>query len=411
MGDDSFMWMRWARTGRSTAAWWWTTRPKWSVCNMPTQTKPDNATPAATRGADATTETASNLAVLMGFQQLATETSSGAAQAADEPNSQPEAGPVKADLSQLETASDGAEGEAEGEPLRDESPAAEADSDADASAEEEQPKDDADKTDEEVIEGLPRRARKRIDKLTAQKKALEAELAQLRAKPPEAKATESAPVILPPTNPLHQIVDLRELEAVEAKSRDTVRAAERALDALDALREDLDADPDAVVRQLKAAKYEPPEDREGLVKFIRDLKQNIRGQKEQASEALEAVPKRRSHLEHEARVMELAAEDYPWLKTKTGEEYQLFEQVVKSRPLVKQMGPDWPFVVAVQIEGLKALQARRAAKAKAAPVMTKPAPPKTPSRSAPPRVAAGSAARSRFEQTGRTEDLAALMPA
>ena len=373
---------------------------------MPNQTVPGNATPAATQGADAaTTESASSLAALMGFKELATEPSAGAADAANEHNSQPEAGPVDSDLSQLETASDGAEAEAS--PATDEAP-------AEASAEE-TAQGDGEKTDDELVEGLPRRARKRIDTLTARNKALEAELATLKAKQPEAKAdaqvSESAPVVI--DNRLEHISDLRELETVEAKGRDTLRAAERALETVDDLRDQLDLDPELVVKQLKAAKYEPPEDREGLVKFVGEIKRGIRAERAKAAEQLDAIPRRRTHLQQEAQVMEQAAADYPWLKTKEGEDYQLFEQVIKARPQVRQMGPDWAFTAAVFVEGLKSLNARRAAKAKAAPVAAKAAaaPPKQPSRSAPPRPAAGSAARSRFEQTGKTEDLAALMPA
>jgi hypothetical protein len=373
---------------------------------MPNQTVPGNATPAATQGADAaTTESASHLAALMGFKELATEPSAGAADAANEHNSQPEAGPVDSDLSQLETASDGAEAEAS--PATDEAP-------AEASAEETAP-GDGEKTDDELVEGLPRRARKRIDTLTARNKALEAELATLKAKQPEAKAdaqvSESAPVVI--DNRLEQITDLRELEKVEANSRDTLRAAERALDTVDDLRDQLDLDPEQVVNQLKAAKYEPPEDREGLVKFLGEIKRNIRSERAKAANQLDAIPRRRTHLQQEAQVIDAAAVDYPWLKTREGEDWQLFDQVVKARPQVKLLGPDWPAIVAVQIEGHKSLNARRAAKAKAAPVAAKAAaaPPKQPSRSTPPRPAAGSAARSRFEQTARIEDLARLMPA
>lgn len=370
---------------------------------MPKSTVPDNATPAATSGAEQSSAEVGSLEALTAFiagnEAGPTETVS---------DQQPAAVQAEDAPSQLETASDGAE-EAASETQPETAEASEAAPEASA----EEPKDDAEKTDDEVVEGLPRRARKRIDTLTARNKALEAELAQHRTKQPEATVSESAPVILPNPNPLNQIVDVRELEAVEARSRDTMRAAERAMDTLEAMRDDLDADPDAVVRQLKAAKYEPPEDRDGLVKFIRDLKHRIREERVKAAEALDAVPKRRSHLEQEARVLEQASVDYPWLKSKEGEDYQLYEQVVKARPLVKQMGPDWQFTAAVFVEGLKALNARRAAKAKAAPVLAKPAQvaPKTPSRSVPPRAATGSAARRRFEETGSVEDLTAAIAA
>lgn len=389
---------------------------------MPNQTVPGNATPAATQGADAaTTESASNLAALMGFKELTTEPSAGAADAANEHNSQPEAGPVESDLSQLETASDGANGQAEGDKLKAETPDADTDSDPEASAEEtaERKPDAAEPDGEDALEEwlatLPKGAARKLRAQHRQIAELKRELAETKAKQPEAKAdaqvSESAPVVI--DNRLEHISDLRELETVEAKGRDTLRAAERALETVDDLRDQLDLDPELVVKQLKAAKYEPPEDREGLVKFLGEIKRGIRAERAKAAEQLDAIPRRRTHLQQEAQVLEQAAADYPWLKTKEGEDYQLFEQVIKARPQVRQMGPDWAFTAAVFVEGLKSLNARRAAKAKAAPVAAKAAaaPPKQPSRSAPPRPAAGSAARSRFEETGKIEHLAALMPA
>jgi hypothetical protein len=371
---------------------------------MPNQTVPDNATPAATSGADQSSIDVGSLDALAAFiatnEAGPTETDSDNKPAAVEADNAP---------SQLETASDGAEAEAESPESKDEGQASE-----EASAEEQaEPKDDADKTDDEVVEGLPRRARKRIDTLTARNKQLEAEMAELRAKQPkvEAKVSESAPVVI--ENQLDHISDLRELEGVEAKSRNTLRAAERALDMADELRDQLDVDPETVLRHLKAAKYDPPEDRDGMARFLGELKREIRAERAKAAASLDAVPRRRSHLEQEARVVEAAAVDYPWLKDRESEEYAMFEQIIRARPTVKQMGPDWPFVVAVQMEGIKSLNARRAAKAKAAPVLAKAAaaPPKQPNRSVAPRPAAGSAARSRFEETGSVEDLTAAIAA
>lgn len=391
---------------------------------MPTNTVPADAPPAAKQDADAgTTETAGSLAALMGFKELATQTTSaGAAEAANEQNTQPEAGPEEPVLSQPETASDGAPEEVEGGKLKAERPEAETDSDPDASAEEDasKPKDDAkaeaegEDALEEWLATLPKGAARKLRQQHRQIAELKQALADAKAKQPtvEAKVSESAPVVI--DNRLEHITDLRELEAVEAKSRDTLRNAERALDAVDDLRDQLDVDPEAVARQLKAAKYDPPEDRDGLMKLLAEIKRGIRSERAKATGELDAVPKRRSHLEQEARVMEQAAADYPWLKSREGDDYQLFEKILQARPQVRQMGPDWPFAAAVFVEGLKSLNARRAAKAKAAPVVAKAAaapPPKQPSRSAPPRPAAGSAARSRFEQSGNQEDLAALMPA
>jgi len=379
---------------------------------MTATTVSGDATPTTTQGADAaTTETASSLAALMGFGELAKEsTSPESADADTEQNSQPEAGQV-AVLSQLETASDGATSD---------SPATE-ETETEASAEEtaaEPPKAEAqaepDSEDalEEWLATLPKGAARKLRAQHRQIAELKRELADTKAKQPEvtAQTNASAPVVI--DNRLEQITDLRELDSVEAKSRDTVRSAERALDTVDDLRDAVDVDMDQVVQQLKAAKYNPPDDREGLVKFLGEIKRGIRAERAKAAENLDAIPRRRSHLERETQAYEAAAADYPWLKSRQGDDWKLFEHVVKHRPEVKLLGPDWPAIVAVQIEGHKSLIARRAAKAKAAPVAAKAAaePPKQPSRSATPRPAANSAARSRFEQSASEQDLAALMP-
>jgi|GEM_PF-1521122 len=384
---------------------------------MTATTVSGNATPTTTQGADAaTTETASSLAALMGFGELAKEsTSPESADADTEQNSQPEAGQV-AVLSQLETASDGATSD---------SPATE-ETETEASAEE-TAQSDGEKTDDELVEGLPRRARKRIDTLTARNKALEAdkatleaELATLRAKQPEvtAQTNASAPVVI--DNRLEQVTDLRELETVEAKSRDRHDLGVRVGKLVNALREKLRGDPDldipgdldSVHAELKRRGYEVEYDRKAVATQLMQIKMAAEEAVEDTAPVLEAAPKRRERLKLEAQAYEAAAADYPWLKSRQGDDWKLFEHVVKNRPEVKLLGPDWPAIVAVQIEGHKSLIARRAAKAKAAPVAAKAAaePPKQPSRSATPRPAANSAARSRFEQSASEQDLAALMP-
>jgi len=352
----------------------------------------------------------------MGFGELAKEsTSPESADADTEQNSQPEAGQV-AVLSQLETASDGATSD---------SPATE-ETETEASAEE-TAQSDGEKTDDELVEGLPRRARKRIDTLTARNKALEAdkatleaELATLRAKQPEvtAQTNASAPVVI--DNRLEQVTDLRELETVEAKSRDRHDLGVRVGKLVNALREKLRGDPDldipgdldSVHAELKRRGYEVEYDRKAVATQLMQIKMAAEEAVEDTAPVLEAAPKRRERLKLEAQAYEAAAADYPWLKSRQGDDWKLFEHVVKNRPEVKLLGPDWPAIVAVQIEGHKSLIARRAAKAKAAPVAAKAAaePPKQPSRSATPRPAANSAARSRFEQSASEQDLAALMP-
>lgn len=387
---------------------------------MTATTVSGNATPTTTQGADAaTTETASSLAALMGFGELAKDsTSTASAEADTEQNSQPEAGQV-AVLSQLETASDGATSD---------SPATE-ETETEASAEEtaaEPPKAEAqaepDSEDalEEWLATLPKGAARKLRAQHRQIAELKRELADTKAKQPEvtAQTNASAPVVI--DNRLEQVTDLRELETVEAKSRDRHDLGVRVGKLVNALREKLRGDPDldipgdldSVHAELKRRGYEVEYDRKAVATQLMQIKMAAEEAVEDTAPVLEAAPKRRERLKLEAQAYEAAAADYPWLKSRQGDDWKLFEHVVKNRPEVKLLGPDWPAIVAVQIEGHKSLIARRAAKAKAAPVAAKAAaePPKQPSRSATPRPAANSAARSRFEQSASEQDLAALMP-
>jgi hypothetical protein len=211
---------------------------------MPNQSKPDNATPAHGSGADAESGnvvSVANLAAFMGVETAPTETSSDSTTAAAEVDIVP---------SHEDTDSEAAEVES-GE-LRVERPEAEA-TETDEPAEE-NGESEASEPEEEVVEGLPRRVRKRIDTLTARNKALEAKLAESEAKQSQTKAElqtqgPSAPVVLPNQNPLHQVVDLRQLEAMEQQ-------ADSALDVVDNLLMDLEDNPESVERQLQARKVE-----------------------------------------------------------------------------------------------------------------------------------------------------------
>lgn len=166
---------------------------------MPNQSKPDNATPAHGSGADAESGnvvSVANLAAFMGVETAPTETSSDSTTAAAEVDIVP---------SHEDTDSEAAEVES-GE-LRVERPETEA-TETDEPAEE-NGESEASEPEEEVVEGLPRRVRKRIDTLTARNKALEAKLAESEAKQSQTKAElqsqgQSAPVVLPNQNPLHQ---------------------------------------------------------------------------------------------------------------------------------------------------------------------------------------------------------------
>jgi len=370
-------------------------------CDMPNQAKPDNATPATGSGADADSnvDSVANLAAFMGVETAPTETGSKPTTTA--------AAEVEIVPSLEDTASEVTEVES-GE-LRVERPEAEAPQ-TDEPAEED---GEASEPEEEVVEGLPRRVRKRIDTLTARNKALEAKLAELAAKQPQATAEvqsqgQSAPVMLPNQNPLHQVVDLRQLAAMEQQ-------ADSALDVVDNLLLDLEDNPEAVERQLQARKVEL-KGPDGQPDYsVNRMKRHLLEIRRDATTVIRSAPKQRQSLLEEQQASAAAAADFPWLANAESEERRHFDQVVRGprAQLIRSLGPDHQYLAAVFAEGLKVLHARKGAKAKAVEVERKapPLPPRSPGKpAAKAQPQPGAAARSRVFESGSEADLAAALP-
>lgn len=370
-------------------------------CDMPNQAKPDNATPATGSGADADSnvDSVANLAAFMGVETAPTETGSKPTTTA--------AAEVEIVPSLEDTASEVTEVES-GE-LRVERPEAEAPQ-TDEPAEED---GEASEPEEEVVEGLPRRVRKRIDTLTARNKALEAKLAEVAAKQSQPTAElqsqgQSAPVMLPNQNPLHQVVDLRQLAAMEQQ-------ADSALDVVDNLLMDLEDNPEAVERQLQARKVEL-KGPDGQPDYsVNRMKRHLLEIRRDATTVIRSAPKQRQALWEEQQANAMAAEDFPWLANAESEERKHFDQVVQGprAHLIRAFGPDHKYVSAVYAEGLKVLHARKGAKAKAVEVERKapPLPPRSPGKpAAKAQPQPGAAARSRVFESGSEADLAAALP-
>lgn len=365
---------------------------------MPNQSKPDNATPATGSGADASSvDSVANLAAFMGVETAPTETGSNSTTAAAEVEPVP---------SLENTASEaGVEGE---EPTAEE-PEAKA-PETDEPAEED---GEASEPDEEVVEGLPRRVRKRIDTLTARNKALEAKLAEVAAKQSQPTAelqsqSQSAPVMLPNQNPLHQVVDLRQLAAMEQQ-------ADSALDVVDNLLLDLEDNPELVERQLQARKVEL-KGPDGQPDYsVNRMKRHLLEIRRDATTVIRSAPKQRQALQEEQQASAAAAADFPWLANAESEERRHFDHVVKGprAQLIRALGPDHQYLAAVFAEGLKVLHARKGAKAKAVEVERKapPLPPRSPGKpAAKAQPQPGAAARSRVFESGNVDDIAAALP-
>lgn len=368
---------------------------------MPNQSKPDNATPANGSGADAESvnvESVASLAAFMGADFTPTETSSDSTTAA-------------AQVEPVPSHEDTASGEPE--ETSQETAATPDPADAPEASAEENGESEASEPDEEVVEGLPRRVRKRIDTLTARNKALEARLAEVEAKQPEPKAelqsqSQSAPVVLPNQNPLHQVVDLRQLEVMEQQ-------ADSALDVVENLLLDLEDNPELVARQLQARKVDL-KDADGQPDYSESrMKRHLLEIRRDATTVIRSAPRQRQALQMEREAQQAAAADFPWLAQADSEERKHFDQVVKGprAQLIRSLGPDHQYLAAVFAEGLKVLHARKGAKAKAVEVERKapPLPPRSPGRpAAKSQPQPGAAARERVFVSGNVADLAAALP-
>ena len=169
---------------------------------------------------------------------------------------------------------------------------------------------------------------------------------------------------------------------IEAEAQVKLDSAEGALDAIDQLRDEVEFDPEGVKRKLEAAGHRVPEEREGQLRYLRDLKARIKAERAASDRVVKAAPKRREQLQAEVKASRAAEVHYPWLATREGADYELYQRVVQSQPNLRSLGPDWQFKAAVFAEGLKALNARIAAKTSAGKVVAKapPAPSKPPGR-------------------------------
>jgi hypothetical protein len=369
---------------------------------MPTQSKPDNATPANGSGADAESGnvvSVANLAAFMGVETAPTESNSDSTTAVAEVENVP---------SHEDTESAAAEEAVSGQRSAEELAEAEV-------TEPDAPAEDGESEASEPEEGveMPRRMRKRIDKLTAEKYALKAELDFLKSKQTEAKAElqsqgPSAPVVLPNQNPLHQVIDLRQLAAMEEQ-------ADSALGVVDNLLMDLEDNPEAVERQLQARKVEL-KDSDGQPDYsVNRMKRHLLEIRRDATTVIRSAPKQRQALQEEQQAGAAAAADFPWLANAESDERKHYDQVVKGprAQLIRSLGPDHQYLAAVFAEGLKVLHARKGAKAKAVEVERKapPLPPRSPGKpAARAQPQPGSAARNRVFESGNVDDLAAALP-
>lgn len=245
-----------------------------------------------------------------------------------------------------------------------------------------------------------------MERLEAAEGPLQEEIQRLRAENAglleTVSATEADTAKLPKM--VADVKDEAELRTAEDNARKYHKWSERQL-------ERLRYRPTEVESALKAEGVKLEEySEEAMAEYLLRIKEN-------ASDVLEAVPKRREvfqrrgvFAERERDFSAQAERLVPWLKKADAPEMALFNQVVAEMPEIKRR-PNWKALAAAHVEGLKVLKARAEKVAGAATPR-----PRTAVRSsaepAPvdPKAASRAAAFSKVKQNGgKIEDLAALL--
>ena len=209
--------------------------------------------------------------------------------------------------------------------------------------------------------------RKRIDKLTWQKKELQEELEETRRKLYEQQ--QSAPKTTPEApNGISDLVNQADtyerLEQLEEEARQAERWAKRSLARYR-------RDPDSVEQEIENKIGSIPDDVE---EWLEDLSLNAEFSRESD------IPKRRKAIEQQKQSFEFAATKYPWLKDPQNPARAWVEQVKEANPGIKNL-PDVDLYLARALVGFYVEQEQQA----------KPKTVKTPDPTSQPRKPAASA--------------------
>jgi hypothetical protein len=182
---------------------------------------------------------------------------------------------------------------------------------------------------------------KRIGKEVAKRKAIEAQLNDLKLQmmqaQQQAKTQVQAPVAAPPPPsnlPLAQIEDFNQLQVLAQQAKEAKRFAQQ---------------------QLAKKNFEPIQvgdqvlDQEALATIIINADRTLE----------DDIPARTTFLQQKAQVRDLAVKEFPFLQDKSTPEYVAAQQAYMQMPWLRNL-PNADWIIGVQIEGLKALQNRKA---------------------------------------------------
>ena len=190
---------------------------------------------------------------------------------------------------------------------------------------------------QDISPDLKKKIEKRIGKEVAKRKALEAQLNELKLQAQQAQQTQAAqpaPIApLPQGAPtLANIEDPAGLAALQQQAREAKRFAQ----------EQLDRDDFEPVRVGETVL-----DRKALKTIVRNAEKTLE----------EDIPQRAQFLQQRAQAQQVAFEKFPFLKDKSSPEYVQAQQAYMAMPWLKNL-PNSDWIIGVQIEGLKALAAK-----------------------------------------------------
>lgn len=190
--------------------------------------------------------------------------------------------------------------------------------------------------------------------------AMEARQAELEAKLIEPAAATPDPVATPPVpitgpQPLSDLNDLASLGALQQQAKSAVRWAEETLDTPKAWKTRIDTDPDT--GEETSVRVTANGDKTFTEAEVKGIMRNAKLTLE------DKIPQRAQFVQMRDRAQTAARKEFPFLTDKKSPEYQQAQQMLRD-PWV-QMRADAEWIVGMQLRGMKALEADRAA-AKAA---------------------------------------------
>ena len=202
---------------------------------------------------------------------------------------------------------------------------------------------EADVPSQDITPELQKKIDKRIGKEVAKRKALESRLAQLESQmgeknsspAAEQTAQKPAPAQMPANVPLAQIDDFQALASLQQQAKEAKRFAQDQLD-----RDD----------------FEPIQIGDTVLGRS-ELKAILRNAEKTLDDD---IPARTQFLTQKQQSQQVAHQMFPYLKDKSAPEYVLAQQALSQMPWMKNL-PNADWIIGVQIEGLRSLDAKQKA--------------------------------------------------